>query len=53
MIGNLREAFKDLVRENDWMDAQTKSVAIEKVSFFELMIKQQEFGKVFKTCICH
>ncbi|VDD93608.1 unnamed protein product [Enterobius vermicularis] len=31
MIGNLREAFKDLVRENDWMDAQTKSVAIEKV----------------------
>uniref|UniRef100_A0A1I8EHB1 Peptidase_M13_N domain-containing protein n=1 Tax=Wuchereria bancrofti TaxID=6293 RepID=A0A1I8EHB1_WUCBA len=31
MIANLQEAFKELVDENDWMDKETKKVAIEKV----------------------
>ncbi|VDN52138.1 unnamed protein product [Dracunculus medinensis] len=30
MIANLREAFKELVTENDWMDEETKKVAVEK-----------------------
>uniref|UniRef100_A0A914RKS8 Peptidase M13 C-terminal domain-containing protein n=1 Tax=Parascaris equorum TaxID=6256 RepID=A0A914RKS8_PAREQ len=30
MIANLREAFKELVADNDWMDSATKKVAIEK-----------------------
>lgn len=33
MIANLQEAFKELVDESDWMDEETKKVAIEKVSF--------------------
>lgn len=31
MIANLRESFSELVQENDWMDEQTKHIAIEKV----------------------
>uniref|UniRef100_A0A1I7VFX0 Peptidase_M13_N domain-containing protein n=3 Tax=Loa loa TaxID=7209 RepID=A0A1I7VFX0_LOALO len=31
MIANLQEAFKELVDENDWMDEETKKVAVEKV----------------------
>ncbi|CAJ0933286.1 unnamed protein product, partial [Mesorhabditis belari] len=30
MIQNLRQSFGELVHENDWMDATTKEVAIEK-----------------------
>ncbi|KAK6104828.1 Peptidase M13 family protein [Brugia pahangi] len=30
MIANLQEAFKELVDESDWMDEETKKVAIEK-----------------------
>lgn len=30
MIANLREAFKELVKESDWMDSETKKVAAEK-----------------------
>lgn len=35
MIANLREAFKELVTENDWMDEETKKVAVEKVITLE------------------
>lgn len=31
MIANLQKAFEELVYENDWMDNETKKVAIEKV----------------------
>lgn len=31
MIHNIREAFNELLEENEWMDDQTKSVAKEKV----------------------
>lgn len=30
MIANLQEAFKELVDESDWMDVQTKKVAVQK-----------------------
>ena len=32
MIHNLREAFNDLLNENDWMDQSTRKVARVKVS---------------------
>lgn len=32
MIHNLREAFNDLLNENDWMDESTRKVARVKVS---------------------
>ena len=31
MIANLKQAFKCLVYESDWMDCVTKSIAYEKV----------------------
>ena len=31
MIGNLKTAFKSLLDESSWMDAATKSIALEKV----------------------
>lgn len=31
MIHNLREAFNDLLNENDWMDESTRKVARVKV----------------------
>lgn len=37
MFANLQDAFKELVNENDWMDEETKKVAIEKVPFFHLI----------------
>lgn len=32
MIMHLRNSFADLVRQNDWMDEETKAVAIEKAN---------------------
>ena len=31
MIKNIRKAFIEILEESDWMDAETKKVAIEKV----------------------
>ncbi len=32
MINNIRVEFKEMVKENDWMDAMSKQAAQEKVS---------------------
>lgn len=32
MIYNIREAFNELLEENDWMDGQTKQVARDKAN---------------------
>ena len=32
MIGNIRDAFIDMINQSTWMDSQSKSKAIEKVS---------------------
>jgi hypothetical protein len=31
MIDNLRDAFKDLLVDNDWMDPMTRKMAVKKV----------------------
>lgn len=31
MIKNIRKAFIEILEESDWMDSETKKVAIEKV----------------------
>ena len=33
MIHNIREAFNELLEENDWMDDETRAVAREKVCY--------------------
>ena len=32
MIHNIREAFNEILEENEWMDDETKTVAKEKVN---------------------
>jgi predicted metalloendopeptidase len=34
MIHNIRDAFNELLEANKWMDADTKSVAKEKVIYY-------------------
>lgn len=31
MIDNIRDAFVDMVQETEWMDEQTKAIAVDKV----------------------
>lgn len=45
MIANLQEAFKELVDESDWMDEQTKKVAVQKVSCFWFLLYAKELSK--------
>jgi predicted metalloendopeptidase len=33
MISNIRDAFIDMISQSTWMDSQSKSKAIEKVSY--------------------
>lgn len=40
MIENIREEFKNMLNENEWMDEPSKQKAREKVSLFP--IKQYE-----------
>lgn len=42
MVNNLKESFKELVHELDWMDANTKKIAMEKVDY-QLGSKQVDF----------
>ena len=35
MVQNLLEEFKQILRESDWMDEESKKVAIEKVCLFK------------------
>ena len=43
MIHNLREAFNDLLMENDWMDQGTRAVAREKANAIKERIGYPEF----------
>ena len=43
MIHNLREAFNDLLMENDWMDHDTREVAREKANAIKERIGYPEF----------
>ncbi|EFO14278.2 hypothetical protein LOAG_14244 [Loa loa] len=43
MIANLQEAFKELVDENDWMDEETKKVAVEKAESMRNNIGYPDF----------
>ena len=36
MIHNIREAFNEILEENEWMDDETKTVAKEKVKFWRV-----------------
>jgi predicted metalloendopeptidase len=33
MIGNIQDAFMDIIKQLKWMDSESKSKAIEKVSY--------------------
>lgn len=38
MTNNLLNAFKTMLNETDWMDEESKQVAIEKVNFIDTKI---------------
>ncbi|XP_074654077.1 neprilysin-1-like [Tubulanus polymorphus] len=55
MIHNIREAFNELLLENDWMDAKTKAVAKEKadamnerIGYPEFITKPDELNSYYK-----
>lgn len=43
MIGNIRDAFVDLLEENHWMDVETRKVAKEKAMAMNERIGYPEF----------
>lgn len=54
MIHTIRDAFNDLLAENDWMDNETRAVAKEKadamnerIGYPELLTDRVELGKEY------
>lgn len=54
MIDNIREAFLDILKENDWMDEQTKAIAMDKarsinerVGYPDYILNDEELDKVY------
>jgi len=45
MISNLKRAFKSLVDESSWMDAVTKSIALEKVDAMREFVAYPDWVK--------
>ncbi|VDK72795.1 unnamed protein product, partial [Anisakis simplex] len=43
MIKDLHDAFREMVSENDWMDEQTKKIAIEKSKAMQSLIGYPDF----------
>ena len=60
MIHNLREAFNDLLMENDWMDDATRAVAREKanaikerIGYPEFLVNPEQLDlKIESVCTC-
>lgn len=50
MINNLLEAFKEMLTESDWMDLQSKKVALEKVTYQILLSKKHLKKRFYNTC---
>ena len=41
MIGNLKIAFKDMLKTNDWLQEADKKVAAEKVRVLEVKVEMK------------
>ena len=51
MIGNIRNAFNELINDLDWMDEETKKLAREKVAY-SIPIGYRSYGpRREKTCL--
>ncbi|KAH6933321.1 hypothetical protein HPB50_014335 [Hyalomma asiaticum] len=60
MIHNIREAFNELLKENDWMDTETRRVAEEKanamnerIGYPELLTNPYELSKEYDSLVVH
>ncbi|KAH7956781.1 hypothetical protein HPB52_012724 [Rhipicephalus sanguineus] len=60
MIHNIREAFNELLKENNWMDAETRKVAEEKanamnerIGYPELLTNPYELSKEYDSLVVH
>ncbi|XP_064459622.1 neprilysin-1-like [Ornithodoros turicata] len=60
MIHNIREAFNELLKENDWMDVETRKVAEEKanamnerIGYPDLLTNPYELSKEYDTLEIH
>ncbi|XP_065291412.1 neprilysin-1-like [Dermacentor albipictus] len=60
MIHNIREAFNELLKENDWMDTETRKVAEEKanamnerIGYPELLTNPYELSKEYDSLVVH
>jgi membrane metallo-endopeptidase-like protein 1 len=58
MIGNIREAFIELLEENHWMDVETRKVAKEKamkinerIGYPDFLTSNQELNKEYQNVI--
>lgn len=58
MIHTLREAFSDLLEENDWMDDETRAVAREKanamnekIGYPEMLTRPDELAEEYQNVI--
>lgn len=49
MIANIRASFASLVMENDWMDADTKQIAIDKVIDNQREIDKYSIPSTYRT----
>lgn len=56
MIHTIREAFNELLAENDWMDDETRTVAKEKadamnerIGYPELITEPEQLNKEYTT----
>lgn len=56
MIGNIREAFNELLDENDWMDEETKLVAKgkadsinERIGYPSFLANPDKLSKTYET----
>lgn len=50
MIHNIREAFNELLKENDWMDRETRKVAEEKVDNSLYGLKHELIQQLMGSC---
>lgn len=55
MIRTIREAFNELLTENDWMDDETRKVAkekadaiVERIGYPEFLKKSDELSKEYE-----
>jgi neprilysin len=43
MIMNIKDSFKDILKESDWMDEQSKKMALEKAEMIDIKIGYPDF----------